>query len=252
MKVYTCLLIVALISIFLIAAAPEPAPAFKVLVITSKADDHMRMMTRAKPFLEKIARENNFFIEVTDDSSKINDAYLKKYAVFVQLQLAPFDISKKQQDALQHFAEQGKGWVGIHAAGLTGDQFGQKAGTYWDWFEGFMGGVVYHPHPEFQKGTVIIEDRNHPVTKGLPEKFEISDEWYEFDKSPRPNVRVLARADETTYKPNKAMGDHPIIWTNPNYKKMIYIGIGHDGSLCEDKNFEMLIRNAIVWASGKQ
>jgi type 1 glutamine amidotransferase len=225
-------------------------PAFKALIVISKAKDHTSMMTCAQPFLDKIAAENHFVVDFTDDTSRINTANLRQYKVFVMLQLAPFDMSPSQQEAMKTFVEQDNGWVGIHAAGLTGKQFVKPTRTYWQWFEDFMGGIVYSPHPKFQKGTVVIEDRTHPITKNLPEKFEISDEWYEFDKSPRPNVHVLALADESTYQQNKPMGDHPIIWTNESYERMVYIGIGHDASLCSDKNFEMLVRNAILWAAG--
>jgi type 1 glutamine amidotransferase len=114
-----------------------------------------------------------------------------------------------------------------------------------------MGGILYSPHPYYQKGTVAIEDRKHPVTKGLPQRFEVSDEWYEFNKSPRGNVRVLATADESTYKQNKPMGDHPIIWTNEHYRRMIYIAIGHDPSILENKDYLHLLRNAILWAGEK-
>ena len=223
-------------------------PAFKALVILSRADDHIKMMTSSRAFLERMAKENNFLLDITDDTSQLNDKNLDQYQVLIQLQQAPFDMSDDQQAALQRFVMQGKGWVGIHAAGLTGKQFISPSRRYWQWFEDLMGGVVYSPHPKFQKGTVIVEDRKHPVTKNLPEKFEISDEWYEFDKSPRPNVHVLATADETTYKQNRPMGDHPIIWTNPKFRRMIYIGIGHDASLCQDDNFFKLVRDAVLWA----
>lgn len=224
-------------------------PAFRALVILSRAADHMKMMNASRPFLERMAKENNFVVDITDDTSRINDANLASYQIVIQLQQAPFDFSDAQQEALQRFITQGKGWVGIHAAGLTGKTFISPSRRYWQWFEEFMGSVVYSPHPAFQKGTVIIEDRKHPATKNLPQKFEVSDEWYEFDKSPRPNVHVLATADESTYKQNKPMGDHPIIWTNPKFRRMIYIGIGHDASLCSDENYFKLVRDAVVWAA---
>src|SRR5262249_50529307 len=149
------------------------------------------------------------------DASVVNDENLKRYQVFVQLQQAPFDFSPEQQAVLQRFIEQGHGWVGIHAAGLTGRQFHAGA-PYWPWVEEWLGGVVYSPHPAYQKGTLVIEDRAHPVMKGLPAKMAVEDEWYEFDRSPRgrDGIRVLARADESTYKQNKPMGDHPMIWVN--------------------------------------
>src|SRR5262249_17802005 len=151
----------------------------------------------------------------------VNDDNLKNYQVFVQLQEAPFDMSSEEQQALQKFIEQGHGWVGIHAAGLTGKQFLGPNKPYWQWFEDFLGGVTYLPHPKFQPGTLVMEARTPPVTKNLPPRMEISDEWYEFNESPRSRVHVLATADESTYKQNKPMGDHPLIWINENYHRMI-------------------------------
>jgi uncharacterized protein len=232
--------------------ASEPhsqGPAFRVLVVASSDPDHAAMIARAELFLAKLAAQNRFALDFTKDPNQINEVNLSGYQAFVQLQLAPFNMSQAQQQALQRYIEQGHGWIGIHAAGLTGRQFLSPETPYWQWFEDLMGGVVYSPHPAFQKGSVVIEDRNHPVTRNLPESFEISDEWYEFDKSPRPNVRVLARADESTYKPNKPMGDHPIIWTNEKYAKALYIGIGHAAALCDDANFAVLMRDAILWAA---
>jgi type 1 glutamine amidotransferase len=232
---------------------PPPAiattrPAFNVLVVTSRAKDHLKMMAAAAPMLKVMATDNHFDLEITDNDAVINDANLARYQVFVQLQEAPFDMTPAEQAALQKFIEQGHGWVGIHAAGLTGRKFLAPGATYWSWFETLLGGVIYSPHPAYQKGTLVIEDRNHPVTRNLPERMMISDEWYEFNESPRPRVHVLAHADESTYKQNKPMGDHPMIWINENYRRMVYIAIGHDASLCVNRDFEVLVRDAILWA----
>jgi type 1 glutamine amidotransferase len=244
------LLALTIVLPMILSSMTQP-PAFKAIVILSRAADHAKMMASAGPFLEKMALENNFVADITDDTSKLNDDNLGRYQVVIQLQQAPFDMSVGQQAALQRFIERGGGWVGIHAAGLTGKQFISPSKSYWQWFEEFMGGVVYSPHPAFQKGTVVVEDRQHPATKNLPARFEVSDEWYEFDKSPRPSVHVLATADESTYKQNKPMGDHPIIWTNPKFRRMIYIGIGHDASLWRDDNYFKLVRDAVLWAAQK-
>ena len=225
-------------------------PQFNVLVVASRARDHEKMIAAAKPFLEEMGRENNFTVDFTDDTSRINDANLAHYQVFVMLHLAPFDMSPSQQAALQKFVQGGGGWVGIHAAGLTGKDFlgPDPKAVYWQWFEELMGGVLYSPHPAYQKATVLVEDHTHPVTRHLPASFAVSDEWYEFNKSPRDRVRVLATVDESTYKQNKPMGDHPMIWTNERYRRMIYICIGHDPSLLKDENYATLLRDAICWA----
>ncbi|HVW95337.1 MAG TPA: ThuA domain-containing protein [Mucilaginibacter sp.] len=226
---------------------------FRVLVVASQAKDHWKSISAGKDFFKKLGAENHFSVDFTDDTSTINDANLANYQVFVMFHLAPFDMSASQQAALQQFVEQGKGWVGIHAAGLTGKQFLGPNSTekYWDWFEGFMGGVIYSPHPAFQDGLVVVEDHKHPVMKGLPDKFWLADEWYEWNKSPRGNVRVLATVDESTYKQNKPMGDHPMVWTNENFHRMIYICIGHSPTDLENPNYVLLVKNAILWAASK-
>lgn len=226
-------------------------PSFNVLVVASRARDHLKMIAAAQPFLEKMAVDNHFNLDFTDDTSLINTANLSNYQVFVMLHLAPFDMSSSQQAALQQFVEAGKGWVGIHAAGLTGRQFlspNKPSQSYWQWFEELMGGIIYSPHPAFQKATLVVEDHDHPVTRHLPARMELPDEWYEFNKSPRDRVRILASVDESTYHQNKPMGDHPIIWTNELYRRMIYIGVGHDPSLLGDSNYAKLLRDAILWA----
>ena len=228
-----------------------PKPLFKALAVASTASDHLKMIACARPALQRIARENNIVIDVTTDTSQINDTNLKNYQVFIQLHEAPFDMSYAQQAALQKFILDGKGWVGIHAAGLTGKNFLNPGMTYWSWFEEFIGGVEYSPHPKFQKGSVKVEDQSHPAMKNIPASFSIGDEWYEFNKSPRDQVRVLAVADESSYTQRKPMGDHPIIWTNEKYRRMIYIGIGHDSTMCSDKNFLTIVANSVLWAGEK-
>lgn len=222
---------------------------FRVLVVASSDPDHDPMIGAARPFFEQLAATNHFELDFTRDARVITEANLANYQVFIQLHLAPFDLTPEQQFALQHFISRGKGWIGLHAAGLTGKSFLAPQTPYWQWFEDLLGQVVYSPHPAIQNGKVVMEDRTHPVTKNLPASFTIRDEWYEFDRSPRPHVHVLATADESSYKPAKPMGDHPIIWTNPDYDRALYIGIGHDITICSDPNFATLMSNAIAWAA---
>jgi len=102
--------VMGLIALFARAAwAQETPPKFKVLAVTSRAKDHLKMIAAATPMLEKMARENNFAIDITDDATVVNDENLARYQVFVQLQEAPFDLSSDQQQALQKFIEQGLG-----------------------------------------------------------------------------------------------------------------------------------------------
>lgn len=219
---------------------------FKVFMIASKAADHLVMSTEAKIQVEKIGAANGFTVDYTMDTSLITEANLGKYQVFLQMHFAPFEMSVKQRAIFQKFIDGGKGWVGVHAAGLTGDQFGSQ--PTWAWYTAFFGGVTYVTHPALQTGTIVFEDRTHPVTRNLPASFQLKDEWYEWNGNPRPKVHVLGKADEATYNQVKSQGDHPIVWTNPAYPKMTYIGIGHDVSVWKNPDYILLIREALLWA----
>ena len=238
----------SLVILLVFCQAWADAQSFRVLVVASRAHDHQRMIAAARPFFEQMAAREHFELDFTDDTSRINPANLARYQVFVMLHLAPFDMSYAQQDALRDFVEQGKGWVGIHAAGLTGHQF-HPNDRYWQWFEDLMGNVIYSPHPAYQHATMVVEDRSHPATRHLPARMDVPDEWYEWDKSVRSNVHVLASVDESTYHPNKPMGDHPVIWTNERFRRAIYISPGHDPELLQDPDYARLLQDAIEWAA---
>jgi type 1 glutamine amidotransferase len=229
--------------------AKANAPLFRAFGVYSKASDHAVMIARAVPYIQQMATANNFTVDFTSDTSLINNANLAKYQLFIQLQLGPMEFSAAQEVAFENFINAGKGWVGIHGAGLITPDYFLPGMVYWQWYQDFLGGVQYSPHPAYQKGTIIMEDRTHPATKNMPATFQIWDEWYEFNKSPRPNVRVLGRADESTYTQNKPMGDHPMIWTNEhNNYRMIYICTGHDSSSFGNSAWTTLLHDAIMWA----
>lgn len=226
-----------------LAAAQAP---FRVFMIASKASDHLATSTAAKGVVTRMGEENGFIVDYTTDTSLITETNLARYDVFFQMHLAPFEFNAKHKAAFQKFIEAGKGWLGIHAAGLTGNQF-SSAGN-WMYYRTFFGGVDYVDHPALQNGSVIFEDRTHPVTRNMPASFTIKDEWYEWNGNPRPRVRVLGKADESTYTPLKRQGDHPIIWSNEDFPKMIYLGVGHDVSCWSHAQYLLLVRDAILWA----
>jgi type 1 glutamine amidotransferase len=241
------------LSIFIglvLCQAGAGAQSFRVLVVASRASDHLKMMAAARPLFQQMAAEESFELDFTDDTSRINPVNLSHYQVFVMLQLAPFDMSYAQQDALQEFVEKGNGFIAIHAAGLTGHQFHPKD-KYWQWFEDAMGNVIYSPHPAYQHATMLVEDRSHPVSRHLPARIDFPDEWYEWDKSVRtnPDIHVLASVDESTYRQNKPMGDHPVIWTNNHFRRMIYISPGHSPELLHNPAYASMLRDAIRWAA---
>ena len=77
------------------------------------------------------------------------------------------------------------------------------------------------------------------------------EEWYTFNRSPRPNVEVLAGVDEGSYNPssNIRMGDHPVVWSNPHKAgRNVYFLMGHSDVLFSVESFTRMFDNAMEWA----
>lgn len=228
--------------------------SFKVLVLSEDGGHHLEYTIAAKAWLNKLTVAHNFTIDYIKNTNTITDSLLSKYQLFIQLDYVPYGWNDTAKKAFIKYIEQGKGgWIGFHHATLLGEFDGF---TMWQWFSDFMGGIKYKNYiPTFAKATVIIEDVMHPVLKGVPAHFSVAkEEWYTYDISPRPRVKVLASVNENTYAPDSKikMGDHPVIWTNPNMKAPnVYIFMGHSPILFKNKAYTTLFKNAIFWAAGK-
>lgn len=227
-------------------------PKFKVLAIAEAGGIHKPFVDATKVWLTQEAKAENFSVDYIENTDKINDAFLAQYQLFVQLNYPPYAWTPEASSAFVRYIDQGRGgWIGFHHATLLGEFDGYPM---WDWFSDFMGGIRWTAYiKDFATATVKVEDSTHPVMRGLGKSFEIRDEeWYTYNHSPRPNVRVLASVDESTYQPPRSikMGDHPVVWTNEHYKaRNVYIFMGHHPELFQNQSFTRLFHNAILWAA---
>lgn len=233
---------------------PKTDAPYKVLVLTERGGQHGGFTDAGLQWLTEEGKKLNFEITEINNTKPITEEYLAQFPLIVQLDFIPYTWSETAQNAFIKYIEEGRGgWVGFHHATLLGEFDGYPM---WQWFSDFMGGIRFQNYiAPLADGTVTVEDNNHPVMKGVQPTFVIpDDEWYTFDKSPRPNVHVLASVDESSYTPASEikMGDHPVVWVNTNKKaRNVYFLMGHDKKLYETDDFTKMFRNAIVWASGK-
>lgn len=242
-----------------VLGAPEGRPRplkFRAVALSERVTgDHQKFVEAARIYLDRLAAENAFEIDYITGTERINEKTLAQYKLFIQLNYPPYHWSPAAKSAFEDYITQGKGgWIGFHHAALLGEFDGYPMDP---WFSQFLGGIRFTSYlPDFAKATVKIEDRASPLAKGLPASFVIDkEEWYTWSKSPRPNVHVLATVDESSYVPNtpiKMGGDHPVVWSNPNYKaRNVYIFMGHHPGLFDSPEFVQLFRNAIFWGAGE-
>ncbi|WP_399891191.1 ThuA domain-containing protein [Streptomyces sp. BBFR51] len=166
---------------------------------------------------------------------------LDPYAAVVFLSTSGEVLTPAGRDRLAAYVEGGGGFVGVHAA----------ACTEYDWpYFGELLGARFDRHPEYQPGRVVVEDRDHPATRKLPPVWEFTDEWYDFRANPRGSVRVLARADETSYEGGGMGEDHPLVWCREQGAgRVFYTALGHAADAYTDPDFRAHLRGGIDWAA---
>jgi type 1 glutamine amidotransferase len=230
-------------------------PHFRALVLYENGGHHIDYSKRAIRWLNRLAADSNFSIDYITNTDGMNEESLSDYQLIIQLDYAPYGWKPAAVSAFRNFIEQGKGgWIGFHHASLLGEFDGYPM---WQWFSSFMGGIRWKNYiAGFARAMVHVEDHAHPVMQGVPDSFMVQkEEWYTYDKSPRPNVHVIASVDESSYRPDTTvkMGDHPVIWSNEKVKaRNIYIFMGHSPVLFDDPVYRRIFRNAVFWAAEKK
>ncbi len=114
-----------------------------------------------------------------------------------------------------------------------------------------------------------MEDKTHPVAKGLPETFKSApNEWYKWTADLRKNsdIKILLSIDPASFplgtgpKPQEIWqsGCYPVVWTNVKYR-MVYFNMGHNdmdfdskpnkqlSSTFDSETQNQLILNALKW-----
>lgn len=257
-KILSTLLLLVFAFVGLQAKDEKDAKVRQVLVIAEQGTPHQGFCDAAQQWLEAHAERLNIQMTYVSDLSKTKKGYLNQFQLILQLNYPPYcppqAWSKEAGADFEKYIDEGKGgYVGFHHASLLGDIFG--AGPMWQWYSDFMGDIRWKDYiAPLADGTVIKEDVQHPVMQGVPGTFRVTkDEWYTYDRSPRGNVRVLARVDEDSYSidtPVK-MGDHPVIWVNEAKKaRNVYFQIGHDKELFDNQAFLTMFENSIRWTLG--
>jgi len=230
------------------SSAQTSSAKFRAVALAEAGGIHKPFVDAAKVWLQEESVAEHFVVDYIQSTDPIDDAFLSHYQLFIQLNYPPYGWTPKAVTAFTKYIEEGRGgWIGFHHATLLGEFDGYPM---WPWFSQFMGGIKFTDYiPRFATATVNVEDASHRVMKGLGSSFVVeNEEWYTYDKSPRPNVRVLARVDETTYSPDtktKMGGDHPVVWTNEHYKaRNVYIFMGHHPELFRNPAFTKIFHNS--------
>jgi type 1 glutamine amidotransferase len=232
-------------------AAPV-APRINLLVISKTAGyRHQAIPTGIKTLVE-IAQREKWGITATEDTSLVTPEFLGHFDVIIFLMTTKTIFSPEQKAAIEAFVTGGQGLLTIHT--------GADTEYDWPWYNRQLG-AKFLAHPPAQKARLVIEDRSHPATSFFPAaEWVTTDEWYSFNRDPRPDVHVLISIDESTYnvddnrwfpglKPR--MGDHPLVWYTQNGKGRVFqTALGHTEEMWADPLYQAHLKGAIEWVAG--
>lgn len=211
--------------------------------------DHINFAKDAVYFFEQLSLPQKFSFNATRDWSNLNDTFLAEYDVVIWLNDFPKD--NDQRAAFERFVNRGGAWYGCHVSAFN------LPSSEWKWFNTFLGGAYFKTNnwPPLP-AKVVVEDRNHPVTKRLPESYiSPTGEWYQWQPSPRENkdVKVLMSISPDSYplgvKTVIPSGDTPVVWTNTKYK-MLYMNMGHSNKIFSNEDQNKMITDALLWLGG--
>jgi uncharacterized protein len=247
-----CAFIIGLIAVLFPSTSagqkpPEHTPFRALAFYTTQGEqDHIDFALDALRFYGDLAKKDNFSLASTTNWEDMSADRLKNVQLVIWLN--DFPHTPEQRKAFEEYMKNGGAWLGFHVAAYNDESTG------WPWFVDFLGGTVFFgnnwpPLP----AKLVVDDRAHAVTQGLPATIAApANEWYIWKPNPRLNkdVKVLLTLDPQNYpiglKDTITGGDCPVVWTNTRYH-MLYINMGHGDKIFTSEIQNKLFENAILW-----
>jgi hypothetical protein len=155
--------------------------------------------------------------------------------------------ASQRQDMMSFVKDDGKGFVGIHAAldtNHTWPEYGEMLGGWFD----------EHPWMTFN-APIVVEDPSFPAVRHFPAAFTKYDEIYQPKAWSRDKVNVLLSLDasklnyDNNPKIHRADHDFPVAWSKMYGKgRVFYSTLGHTEESWLDPDVRKMYFEAIKWA----
>lgn len=154
----------------------------------------------------------------------------------------------QKKDMLSFIKEEGKGFVGVHAALDTNYKWPEYGEMIGGWFD-------QHPWSTFN-APIVNEDPTFPAVRHFPKAFVKWDEIYQPKEWSRDKVNVLLSLDPTKLNYNnprvhRTDHDFAVAWSKMYGKgRVFYSTLGHTEESWNDPDIRKMYFEAIKWALG--
>jgi type 1 glutamine amidotransferase len=220
----------------------EEDTTIRTLVFTKTAGYRHESIDAGKTMFRNKATEWNLTVTETEDAGTFTISNLNNYKLIVLLNCTGELFTDPQRAALQNFVRSGGRVLGIHGA--------SDAEYNWAWYPQMLGGW-FHSHPEIQEAVCYPVVADHLSTRGLPDRWSRTDEWYNIKSLQSDNVTVMA-VDESTYTGGIHGSTHPISWHRSfEGGKIFYTAMGHTSETYSEPLFIQHIGGAIQWLTSQ-
>ena len=209
----------------------------RLLLFTRTTEYRHESIPAGVAMVEAIGAQDGFDVDTHEDPTAFELANLERYELVVWLSTSGTILTEPQRDAFERWLKAGGAFAAVHSS----------TASEYDWppFENIIG-ARFDSHPEPQRATIVVEDRDHPSTAHLEQTWQWDDEWYNFRTNPRGRVRVLATVDEATYSGGQMGSDHPIAWCGRyGDGRTWYTSLGHSVAAYRDPMFVEHVRGGI-------
>ncbi len=246
-------LVVAGLALVLSGTAQAQEPDFDLLVFTGRGGTPPPVAGNAVRTIRELADANNFNVVVTDRPEEFEKNRLQRYEAMLFLNTGAAQLGPAHEQAIEEWFHAGGGFMGLGSAIETEPEWGFLTGVL---------GARAASRTDNALGTIKVADRVHDASKDLPEYWNWTDRWYNFDTNVRgvshvlmtvveepfakqPDYRVLNAIDGT-------MGaDHPVAWCK-DYQggRSFYTALGSSQASFSDSNFKKHLYGALRWTAG--
>lgn len=236
----SCFVVAFFVSVFFLTGCSDDTP--RILVFSKTSGFYHESIPTGIEAIQKLGAENGFAVDTTRDASVFTEGKLKKYQAVVFLSTTENVLNADQQLAFERFIQAGGGYVGVHAAADTEYE--------WPWYNRLVG-AYFLGHPAIQPAVINVIDTTHLSMKGLPSRWERTDEWYNY-RNIYTGIHVLAELDEKTYEGGENGANHPIAWYHAfDGGRSFYTGGGHTKEAYAEPLFLKHLLGGIRYAMGE-